>query len=522
MEETLQTRSASAAGASYDSTSIAFHWITVVLVLSMFLLAIFPGVIKGSIDLHKGLGFVVFSLVVLRVIWRVSLGRSRRPEPDEPLPLRLAAKGAHIAIYGLLLTAPVLGWLYLDAKAIDVHPFGIMAIELPAVFYYDRELAMTIYGWKRVVVYSLLALLVVHAGAAIVYHSMIRKDGVLRSMLPHGWRSTGIAIAAAALIGLAPDTGGAQTTFDASKFAAELAASLAKSCPMANPGDVEAHEACRRNIGTGIEAVMRNDYILFGGQQPTKTWLKDKKTSVFRGDLYQDMYMSMYMYTGQYRVQKAPDGLTTIGVQAYFRNAMPAGRYPYPFWHAEAKWKAYENSNEMRFRIDDAGKVVFAYRADIGSDENRGEYKPVERPTFLGEWMWRDDSGQAQPLVALFSEIYSSDNPSLVPLDDAYRKMAINFRDADCTVCHMPEGHRKMNKLTLLQTPYHAASAIDAVLGVVRAGKMPVDDYDDPKSIEPGLKADLLKNGEAFKRMLATADAWERSNNRPKARPGPD
>lgn len=79
---------------------------------------------------------------------------------------------------------------------------------------------MTIYEWKRVVVYSLLALLLVHAGAAIVYHSMIRKDGVLRSMLPRSWGSTGIAIAAAALIGLAPDTGGAQTTFDANKSTA--------------------------------------------------------------------------------------------------------------------------------------------------------------------------------------------------------------------------------------------------------------------------------------------------------------
>ncbi len=288
---------------------------------------------------------------------------------------------------------------------------------------------------------------------------------------------------------------------------------------MTDPGDIAAHDSCRRSIGTGVEAGMRTDYILFGGQQSTKHWLKDKKTSVFRGDLFQDMYMSLYMYTGKVRVQQAPDGLTTVGVQAYFRNKLPAGRYPYPFWHAPAKWLAYEKANEIRFRMNDDGKVVFAYRADVGSDENRGPYEHVEHPYFLGEWMWRDNDGSAQPVVTLFSEMYSSDNPNLAALDDSYRKMAINFRDADCTVCHQPEGHWKMNKLTLLQTPYHAASAIDAVLDEVRAGKMPVDDYDDPKSIDPGLKDELLKNGEAFKRMLATADAWERSNGRPKARP---
>ena len=75
-----------------------------------------------------------------------------------------------------------------------------------------------------------------------------------------------------------------------------------------------------------------------------------------------------------------------------------------------------------------------------------------------------------------------------------------------------------MNKLTLLQTPLHAATSIDAVLDEVRTGKMPVDDYDDPKPLDPALKRDLLANGEAFKRLLDTADAWERTNGRPKAR----
>lgn len=95
------------------------------------------------------------------------------------------------------------------------------------------------------------------------------------------------------------------------------------------------------------------------------------------------------------------------------------------------------------------------------------------------------------------------------------------LRGCLCTVCHMPEGHRKMNKLTLLQTPYHAVSAIDAVLDEVRSRKMPVDDYNDPKPLPPKLKVDLLTNGEAFKQLIAKADAWEATNNRPKARKAP-
>jgi hypothetical protein len=330
------------------------------------------------------------------------------------------------------------------------------------------------------------------------------------------------AACAVAMAGLWSYAAAAQADFDAKAFAPKLAASLAKACPMAPTDDVAAHESCVRNIGQGVEAWMRDGYVLFGGQQPDSFWLKDKKTSVFRGDLYQDMYMSLFMFTGEYRVQEAADGLTVIGVQAYFRNSLPPGRYPYPFWHVAAKWAAYENANELRFRLDKTGKVIFAYRADIGSNANRGPFTHVEPPAFVGGWMWRDDAGGAQPAITLFSEHYSRDNPHLSALDDAYRKMAINFRNADCTVCHQPEGHSKMNKLTLLQTPYHAASAIDAVLDEVRTGKMPVDDYNDPKPLAPKLKAALLTDGEAFREMLRTADAWERANNRPKARKAPN
>lgn len=227
-------------GGAYDSVSIALHWATFILVATLFLLALVPGVVKGSIDLHKALGFVVFALVAGRLVWRLVRGRAPRHVPADPLPLRLAATAAHYALYALLLTAPVLGWLYLEAKAVDVHPFGITWVEMPSPLYYDRDLAMTIYGWKKLVVYSLLALIFVHAAAALVYHNIIKGDGVLRSMLPRRWRRALPAVLLAA-VALAPARG--EAAFDFEKFGAELATSLAKSCPMADPGDVAAHES---------------------------------------------------------------------------------------------------------------------------------------------------------------------------------------------------------------------------------------------------------------------------------------
>jgi cytochrome b561 len=500
--------------ARYDSVTIGFHWLTVALVTAMFLLALFPGVVKGSIALHKTLGLIILIVVPLRILWRLFRGRRVPPPDDMPALLRLGALGAHVGLYVLLLLTPALGWLYVDAKGSELSLFGF---EMPSVAYYDRALAMTVYGWKQVAAYGLLALIFAHAGAAIVYHHLIRRDAVLQAMLPQAARTGGKVAAAVAGLAMLLPAADARAAFDVDAYAKALAASLSKACPMAKPDDVAAHEACRKAIGQGAEAGMRDYSFLFGGQQKG-LWLKEKKTTVFRGDLFQDLYMSLFMYTGEVRVEKSPDGMRTVALQAYFRNGLPAGLYPYPFWHSDPKWAAYEKANQVRFRMSPEGKVLFAYRADIGSEANRGPYQSVKRPPFLGEWMWPGAEGAAEPKSTLFSAYYSADNPHLPALDEAYRRMAISFRNADCTVCHAPDGHRKMNKLTLLQTPLHAATSIDAVIDEVRMNKMPVDDYEDPRPLPPALRQELLTNGEAFRNLLRTADGWERTNGRPKAR----
>jgi cytochrome b561 len=181
----MQVRSGASRDDVYDTVTIAFHWAVAIMVLCQFALALVPGVVKSSISLHKGLGLILLVLVVLRIVWRLFFGRRTGTSADAPLLLRLAAKAGHFGLYGLLIVTPILGWLYLDARAMDVHVLGL---ELPMLLYYDRDLANWIYGWKKVAAYSLLALIFVHAGAAIVYHARLRRDRVLHSMLPARYR----------------------------------------------------------------------------------------------------------------------------------------------------------------------------------------------------------------------------------------------------------------------------------------------------------------------------------------------
>lgn len=307
-----------------------------------------------------------------------------------------------------------------------------------------------------------------------------------------------------------------QPPFNIESYAKDIVAHFAKICPVAPAGDMAAWDTCRKGMGTGPEASWRGDSVLWGGEQPTKVNLKDKRTTIFRGDLFQDLYMSLLMFTGKYSIDKSPDGMHVIRMQSFFRNGLPPGYYPYPFWHASEKWEAYEKMNEFSLRMDKSGKMIFAARAATGSEEGRGTYASVARPPFLGDFMWRNDAGVAQPVVTLFSGLYSDDNPNMAAMDEAYRKFAIGLRDADCTVCHQPAGHSRMNKLTLLNTPLHTATLIGPVLEDVRSGRMPVDDRGDKKALSADLKKKLLTDGEALAALMKAADRWEKDNNRVK------
>lgn len=325
-----------------------------------------------------------------------------------------------------------------------------------------------------------------------------------------------VALAAVLALGLIGPATAQQAPFDVQRYAAELAAHFAKICPVAKGDEMAAWDACRQGMGTGPENAWRGDSVLWGGEQASKVQLRDKRTTIFRGDLFQDLYMSLLMFTGKYKVDTAPDGMSVIKFQAFFRNGLPPGHYPYPFWHSTAKWEAYEKMNELSFRVDKNGKIAFIARTDTGSNDGRGEYAHVPRAPWLGDWMWRNDAGVAQPVVTLFSGLYSDDNPNMAKLDEAYRKFAVGLRDADCTVCHQPAGHSRMNKLSLLHTPLHVATYIGPVLDDIRGGRMPVDDHGDRKALSDKLRKKLLADGEALAALMNAADRWEKNNNRVK------
>lgn len=296
---------------------------------------------------------------------------------------------------------------------------------------------------------------------------------------------------------------------DLEKLAAGMAAQLSTLCPPAAKDDVVAHARCTDGLRHASFIPFAQDGLLFGGEQPPLRLSKWQLTH-FKPSVWQLMYMSLFTYTGKWSVDiYGPEHVNVIHIEAYFRNAMPPGEFPYPFWHSAAKWDGYETANELNFYLNHAGKVFMVTRAKGGSEADRGPYAHVTPPAFDGNWQWTDANGNVQPHASLFSNRYSAANPWLQPLDKAYRAFATEARNGTCLECHAPNNKAGMDHLVLLQTPVHASGEIDRVLKEVKNGEMPEDDLGLRKEIDPQLRLAILRTGTEFRRELLAADQWE-------------
>ena len=177
---------ATAAPVHYASTAIALHWLIFVLIACGFTLAVYmvglplsPQKLK-YFSWHKWIGVTVFVLVVVRLAWRLT-----HPAPALPatMPLwqRRAAALNLFALYVLLLVIPPTGWLYSSATGVPTVYLGL--VQLPDLLAKDKALAEQLKLIHVTLNFTMLALVVIHAAAALKHH-FVDRDDVLRRMLP--------------------------------------------------------------------------------------------------------------------------------------------------------------------------------------------------------------------------------------------------------------------------------------------------------------------------------------------------
>jgi cytochrome b561 len=168
----------------YDASSRLFHWLTAGLLLLSFGLGLSMTRFVGD-DMklrvygwHEWVGVTIFAVTIGRLLWRLT-----HPAPPIALPAieRAAANITYAGIYVVLLVQPIVGWVMSTAFGFPVVYLGLFP--LPLVVEEDRALAERLQSVHFALAMVLVALFAVHIGG-VLYHHLIRKDGVLRRMLP--------------------------------------------------------------------------------------------------------------------------------------------------------------------------------------------------------------------------------------------------------------------------------------------------------------------------------------------------
>ena len=172
--------------ARHPAITRALHWGTavaiVVAVAAMFVRdAVEDKFLRQLLlEVHRQLGMLVLIAAGLRIAARLRTGLTDHA-PGMAAALRRMAGAAHVLLYGLLIALPLVGWALTSAHGITVAFLG--AVPLPKLVSPDSELADTLSDYHVWLAWGLLAFVGMHVAAAI-WHHFVRRDAVLRAMLP--------------------------------------------------------------------------------------------------------------------------------------------------------------------------------------------------------------------------------------------------------------------------------------------------------------------------------------------------
>lgn len=179
-----------------------FHWTTAALFLAAYVSVYFRQWCTEkqtpenmtALQIHLSVGVSIAVIVALRVIWRL-MNRAPADEPGTPLA-HLAAHMGHLALYAVMIVAPITGYLGTGVNTDFFFLFEIPKFESTALFQSVVAEGMGLdfktfekpidFIHKDVLGAWLIWLLVLgHAGAAL-YHHFVLRDRTLVKMTSGG------------------------------------------------------------------------------------------------------------------------------------------------------------------------------------------------------------------------------------------------------------------------------------------------------------------------------------------------
>jgi cytochrome b561 len=171
-------------------TSRVLHWLMAVAILAM--LAIGMTMVTSLADyrllvaIHRPLGVLILVLAVIRVV-------NRRLKPLPPFLATLSARERMIAtaserlLYALMFLMPLIGWGMLSAAR---FPVRLGPVVLPPILPHSMPLYTLLRRSHTVLAYLFFFTIMAHL-SAVLFHSLVLRDGLLSRMLPWAPRSRG-------------------------------------------------------------------------------------------------------------------------------------------------------------------------------------------------------------------------------------------------------------------------------------------------------------------------------------------
>lgn len=167
----------------YDVVTVVLHWLVAALVFGLFALGLYIVELtyydpwyRMAPDVHKGIGVVLFLLVLFRLAWRL---RQRQRHSGSNWQ-RQAARVVQALLYVLLIAVPLSGYFISTADGRPLEVFGWFSI--PSLVSSFENLEDIAGATHQLLAYALVGIALAHAGAAFNHH-FITKDDTLRNML---------------------------------------------------------------------------------------------------------------------------------------------------------------------------------------------------------------------------------------------------------------------------------------------------------------------------------------------------
>lgn len=160
------------------------HWVMAALVLLMFFGIVGFGqavTVDERTQMllgHSSMGTIIAILICIRIFKRF-IKKDPVPEQNISAMQRKVSTIVQYAIYALLVWIPTTGYITANFHELPVMLFGNFNLNGGRV--YDAQLFATLKTFHQAGIYSLMGLLAMHIGAALM-HGIIKRDGVMGSM----------------------------------------------------------------------------------------------------------------------------------------------------------------------------------------------------------------------------------------------------------------------------------------------------------------------------------------------------